>query len=175
MDTINERIAHCIEISGLTKTAFAKRINLSQPHISKITLGDSIPSDRTIADICREFNVSEVWLRTGSGGMYTDTPETLAAKLSSEYGLDELGSQIMAAYLKLDEQDRLSVGRLIQNIINERTAPAFASSAEAITKSPQEMSDEQLHAELDRQIAEEKRQGESESGSGHTGSGAAAG
>lgn len=126
MDTINERIARCIAITGLTRTAFAKRINLSQPHISKIALGESAPSDRTIADICREFNVSEVWLRTGEGEMFATTPETLAEKLSKEYGLDALGCQIMAAYLKLDEQDRLAVGRLTQNIIDERVVSAFA-------------------------------------------------
>ena len=29
-----------------------------------------MPSDRTIADICREFNVNEDWLRTGRGDPY---------------------------------------------------------------------------------------------------------
>jgi len=29
----------------------------------------SQPSDRTIADICREFNINEAWLRTGEGAM----------------------------------------------------------------------------------------------------------
>ena len=175
MDTINERIARCIVITGLTKTAFAKRINLSQPHISKITLGDSVPSDRTILDICREFNISETWLRTGEGEMFTNTPETLAEKLSREYGLDNLGRQIMAAYLKLDEQDRLSVGRLIQNIIDERTAQASASAAETPANPPREMSDAELHAELDRQLAEEKKQVDGQSASGRGSSGTAAG
>lgn len=68
--TINDRISECIKATGLTKTAFAERINLSQPHISKIASGSSTPSDRTIADICREFNVSETWLRTGNGDMF---------------------------------------------------------------------------------------------------------
>lgn len=70
MGTINQRIAACVEASGLTKTAFAKQINLSQPHISKMALGESVPSDRTISDICREFNVNETWLRTGNGDMF---------------------------------------------------------------------------------------------------------
>lgn len=70
MDTIGKRIAECIKVSGLTKTAFAAKINLSQSHISKITLDDTIPSDRTILDICREFDVSENWLRTGEGEMF---------------------------------------------------------------------------------------------------------
>lgn len=70
METISARISLVIKESGLTKTAFAKKINISQPHISKIALGESVPSDRTIADICREFNVNENWLRTGRGDPY---------------------------------------------------------------------------------------------------------
>ena len=70
MSEINSRISAVIQASGLTKTAFAGRLNISQSHISKITSGDSIPSDRTIVDICREFGVSEHWLRTGEGEMF---------------------------------------------------------------------------------------------------------
>lgn len=70
MSEINSRISAVIHASGLTKTAFAGRLNISQSHISKITSGDSIPSDRTIVDICREFGVSEHWLRTGEGEMF---------------------------------------------------------------------------------------------------------
>ena len=121
MDTINERIAHCITVTGLTKTAFAKKINLSQPHISKIALGHTTPTDRTVADICREFHINETWLRTGEGEMFSVHPESLPDKLAEEYGLDDLGRQIIAAYLKLNEADRLAVGRLIQNIFDERT------------------------------------------------------
>ena len=70
MSEISSRISAVIHASGLTKTAFAGRFNISQSHISKITSGDSIPSDRTIVDICREFGVSEHWLRTGEGEMF---------------------------------------------------------------------------------------------------------
>ena len=87
MSTINERIAQCIAITGLTKTAFAQRINLSQPHMSKIALGHSAPTDRTIADICREFNVNEVWLRTGEGEMFAPTPNGALDALAREYEL----------------------------------------------------------------------------------------
>ena len=67
METINDRIAWCVKDSKLTKTAFAERINVSQSFISRLVSGEKAPSDRTIADICREFNISEVWIRTGEG------------------------------------------------------------------------------------------------------------
>lgn len=69
MSTINERIAQVAERSGLTKTAFAEKINLSQPYLSQICNGSRAPSERTINDICREFSVDPLWLRTGEGEM----------------------------------------------------------------------------------------------------------
>lgn len=69
MNSINDRISLCVKASGLTKTAFAAKINVSQQHVSRL-VKDGNPSDRTIVDICREFNVSEEWLRTGQGEMF---------------------------------------------------------------------------------------------------------
>ncbi len=69
MQTIGDRISLVIKRSGLTKTKFAEHLHLSQPFVSGICSGAKQPSDRTIADICREFNVSEAWLRDGVGDM----------------------------------------------------------------------------------------------------------
>lgn len=70
MNDINFRICQLIEELKLTRTSFAKSLNLSQPFVSQLCSGYSQPSDRTILDICREFNVSENWLRTGEGDMF---------------------------------------------------------------------------------------------------------
>lgn len=70
MSTINERIAAVVADSGLTKLAFGQRINVSSAFMSQICGGTRSPSDRTILDICREFRVDEVWLRTGAGEMH---------------------------------------------------------------------------------------------------------
>ena len=69
MQTIGDRISLVIKRSGLTKTKFAEQLHLSQQFISSLCSGAKQPSDRTIADICREFNVSEAWLRDGVGDM----------------------------------------------------------------------------------------------------------
>lgn len=70
MQTIGDRISLVINRSGLTKTKFAEQLHLSQQFISSLCSGAKQPSDRTIADICREFNVSEAWLRNGDGEMF---------------------------------------------------------------------------------------------------------
>ena len=67
---MHTRIAAVIKHSGLTKTAFGQRVNLSQSMVSLLAAGKTGASDRTIADICREFNVNETWLRTGEGEMF---------------------------------------------------------------------------------------------------------
>lgn len=69
MQTIGDRISLVIKRSGLTKTKFAEQLHLSQQFISSLCSCAKQPSDRTIADICREFNVSEAWLRDGVGDM----------------------------------------------------------------------------------------------------------
>ena len=69
MSTINERLGKVVSASGLSKTAFAKRINVTQQYVSKMVV-EGMPSDRTISDICREFGVDEVWLRHGEGEMF---------------------------------------------------------------------------------------------------------
>lgn len=75
MNTINDRIAYLIKDLGITKTKFAETINLSQPFVSAVCSGSKMPSDRTISDICREFNVSLAWLEDGEGEMYVQRSE----------------------------------------------------------------------------------------------------
>lgn len=66
---MNERIKAIRTNAKLSQADFGAKINVSQNYIWMIEKGDRVPSDRTIADICREFNVNETWLRTGDGEM----------------------------------------------------------------------------------------------------------
>ena len=67
---MNERIHAIIIAKGMKKTEFAQKLSVSQAYISQLCSGTKTPSDRTIADICREFDVNEHWLRTGEGEMF---------------------------------------------------------------------------------------------------------
>jgi len=86
---VHTRIAAVISHSGLSKTAFGQRINISQSMVSLLASGKATPSDRTIAGICREFGVSETWLRTGEGEMFrpalpVDLPRSALASFIGE-------------------------------------------------------------------------------------------
>lgn len=80
METMSDRIALVVQKSGLKKVEFARKINVSQSHISRLVSGETAPSDRTIADICRVCRVREEWLRTGNGDM--EIPDTQIDKLT---------------------------------------------------------------------------------------------
>jgi transcriptional regulator with XRE-family HTH domain len=119
MESINNRIAWCVKNSGLTKTDFAARINISQSFISRLVSGEKLPSDRTIADICREFNISEVWLRTGEGEPHMERDkdeEFLEIMEKINISDDDLIKRIIKAYWFLDDDEKAAVKKMIDNL-----------------------------------------------------------
>lgn len=69
---MNERIKWLRNNLGLTQTGFAEKLNISQNYVWMMEKGERLPSNRTIKDICRIFNVDEVWLHTGTGEPFVE-------------------------------------------------------------------------------------------------------
>lgn len=116
MENINERIAWCVKDSNLTKTAFAEKINVSQSFISRLVSGEKVPSDRTIADICREFNISELWLRTGEGEPHIqrdEDEEFLEVMEQIHMSDDDLIKRIIKAYWFMEDDEKAAIRKLI--------------------------------------------------------------
>lgn len=67
---MNDRIKEVRKAAGLTQAAFGEKLGLSQNFVWMVETGQRVPSDRTVRDICREFSVSEAWLRDGVGEMH---------------------------------------------------------------------------------------------------------
>ena len=124
MSEVNTRIAAVIQASGLTKTAFSKKIGLSQPFVSQLANGDASPSDRTIADICREFNVNEHWLRTGEGEMFsTLSREEEITRFAMEVIRDpgsEFQRQLIATMARLEPAQWKLMEQMLDQLIRQR-------------------------------------------------------
>lgn len=67
---MNERIKKLRKSLNLTQQAFADKLGLKQNTIATYEMGRGEPSERTVSDICRLYDVSETWLRTGEGQMF---------------------------------------------------------------------------------------------------------
>lgn len=122
MQTVNERIAILVENSKLSKTEFGKRINVTPAYISKL-VRTGTPSDSTIADICRVYNVNETWLRTGEGEMYTPVARDTEI---SEFFADLMKGveptfkrRLVAALARLDESQWETLEKVARQLVED--------------------------------------------------------
>lgn len=105
---IGERIKEVRRAFKKTQQAFADAIGLKRNTIANYEIGNVLPSDRTISDICREFNVNEDWLRTGDGEMFLQRSkdEELAAFFGDVLsGQPDFKRRLLAALSRLDEKE----------------------------------------------------------------------
>ncbi len=67
-------------------------------------------TDRTIADICREFNVNEKWLRYGIEPIRIESDNSILSKVIEEYNIkDEVIITIMKNFLNMSNDDKLDL------------------------------------------------------------------
>lgn len=125
MSNMSERISQCIKDSGLTKTAFASTIKVSQPFVSQLCAGVATPSDRTISDICRKYGINETWLRTGEGDMHINLSRNQeVANLVSDFlngEPDTFKGRFVTMLARLDESDWVVLEKMVEEM--KKTKP----------------------------------------------------
>ena len=72
---MNERIKILRKALGLTLEKFGINLGVTKAAISKIEKGERNITDQMFLAICREYNVSPDWLRTGTGEMFSEDDE----------------------------------------------------------------------------------------------------
>ena len=122
---MNTRISSIRKSLGLTQEKFADRIGLTRNFVWMIEKGDRVPSDRTISDICREFNVSENWLRTGEGEMFNQLDDDADfLNICEQINIhDDLIKRVIKAYWSLDENEKAAIRKLIDRFLQDDKAP----------------------------------------------------
>lgn len=76
---MKDRIKKIRKELDLTQQEFAKRIGTTANVLTNYETGRRNPSSSVINNICKTFNVNEIWLRTGEGG-----PENMFTKIDPE-------------------------------------------------------------------------------------------
>lgn len=108
---------------NLTQADFAARLKLSRSIIATYESDRAAISDRTINDICREFNVREAWLRTGEGVMF-NIPKSINTELAAEMGKllrsddDDFTKQLFLRYLKLPPEFKVQFRKFLTEVLN---------------------------------------------------------
>ena len=72
---MKDRIKQLRRTFHLTQQEFADRLGIKRGALANYEIGRNEPIDAVISLICREFRVSETWLRTGEGEMFPTLSE----------------------------------------------------------------------------------------------------
>lgn len=67
---MHDRIKLLRQSLKMTQQEFADKLHIKRGAIANYEVGRNVPADSVIALICKEFDVSEIWLRTGEGAMF---------------------------------------------------------------------------------------------------------
>lgn len=107
IDTIGSRIRYLRkDVLKLNQTEFSTQILLAQTHLSSLEKGERNVTDRTILDICREFNVNEEWLRNGNGDIFVENEKRIVDEFLKTHNLNEKALGIVYGFLSLNEKER---------------------------------------------------------------------
>ena len=101
----------------MTQAEFATHIKMSRSNLSGIETGAVIITDRTIKMICECFNVSEAWLRTGSGPMYRETESSIVDELCKRYNMSPARRRVMEIFLSMDDDKQEALAETFFNIV----------------------------------------------------------
>ena len=116
---MNERIKAVRKSAGLKQAEFAARLGIKSNTVTSYETGLRVPSDTVITLICREFDVSEAWLRTGKGDMFIPMTRdeelgTLIGKMMKDNA--DFKKRFLTALLKLDESEWEVLAKLAKSL-----------------------------------------------------------
>ena len=119
---MKERIKKVRKDAGLKQAEFAEKIGLKAGTVTSYETGLRVPSDAVVVSICREFGVSEAWLRDGTGPMYITMDEAdELARVFEEIGAsdDELVKAAIRVYWRLDEKEKAAIRKPTSDLVAE--------------------------------------------------------
>ena len=125
--TVGERIKQVRITNKMTQAKFGERIKIAGQSVSLLEIGKNNASDQTISLICKEFGISETWLRTGEGEMEipVNEDEEIADFLSDVLtSKPDVRRRLISALARLDPEDWDLIERMIEKVSGDEEKPA---------------------------------------------------
>lgn len=121
---INDRIRLLRKTLALSGEKFGEKIGLKKVAISQIETGKSMPTEQTILSLCREFNVSEDWLRNGEGDMFIlmtrdEEIATFIGGIQADVD-DTFKKRLISVLAKLDENEWDLLEKIAEDIVKAK-------------------------------------------------------
>ena len=117
---MKERIKEVRKSARMTQVEFGEKLGVKGNTVTNYETGLRTPTDAVIRSICREFNVNEEWLRTGTGEMFIQKTkdEEISEMLADVQKLedDEFKHRLISALAQLDENGWDCLEKLIDSI-----------------------------------------------------------
>ena len=133
---MKDRIKKLRKSLDMTQQEFADRIGVKRNTIGQYEIGRNEPIDTVINLICREFNVSEEWLRTGHGEMFNPAPTDVLDQLAQKYKLSNAAYIMIEKFVNLNPDKQaglidfcMEVSKAIIESDSDPNAPAFPEGA----------------------------------------------
>lgn len=103
----------------LTQEEFAARLGIKRGALANYEVGRNEPIDAVVALMCREFHVSEEWLRTGRGEMFLPLGED--ETLSRFFGEvafegDSFRKRLLLGLSRLEDEDWKALEHIFQKM-----------------------------------------------------------
>lgn len=112
--SINQRIKEIRIGAGLNIVEFAARLDVTKSTTSRLEQEGYNVTPRNIQLICTNFNVSEEWLRYGTGEKYIENTESILQQLGKEYSLDSDTVTLVRSIVEATPEQRQSIVNFVE-------------------------------------------------------------
>lgn len=103
---INQRVKLVRKEMHLSQKDFGHRLGIGQAGVSWIEQAGNTLTDGRIAQICKEFSVSENWLRTGEGEMHQKSKQDRLKEIIQEFDLSDTQAKALRILMSLPPEQR---------------------------------------------------------------------
>lgn len=118
------------DVLHLNQEEFGARIGVRKVAISLIESGRNNITAQMRLSICREYNVSEKWLLTGEGEMFTPKATDVIDELVEKYSLSSKSRTVVEKFITLRPKDQEVILNFMEAAVKEILKQTEKSSGE---------------------------------------------